>query len=127
MADPTKRSRSNESYVIEAALKVLQVLEHLQGQQYAPVSVAEMAARSGFNYDFCRRALRTLFAAGWAVETERGWQLSVKAGQFSDHWMTWMAAINSHANSEFRIENFRYGEKTKDLAHSTSEIGIENK
>lgn len=87
------RTRDDQSYVIDAALNTLKVLEALQGNQYEPVKVPEVQKRTGFTYDFCRRALRTLKAAGWAVETERGWQLSVKAAQFSEKFTAWAITL----------------------------------
>lgn len=70
----TKRGeREEKDYVIEAALKVLKVLEVLEGRSFEPASLKTVMERTGFNHDFCRRALLTLKAAGFAKQTFDGW------------------------------------------------------
>ena len=93
--------RSDEDYVIAAFKKGLAVLEALKGQEYEHVTIREIQRRTQFDYDFCRRALRTLKVCGWAIEDENGWRLSVKAGQFSSNFLAWAASIsNQSVNSE---------------------------
>jgi len=72
---------------IESALGVLVVLEALKDHAVQPIKAATVAQKANRTDDFTRRALITLKEAGWAVETERGWLLSVKAGQFSENWI----------------------------------------
>lgn len=60
-------------YEIEAATKVLQVLETLEGIGFEPVTVSTVVARSGFTRDFCFRALKTLEMRGYAIEENRRW------------------------------------------------------
>ena len=80
---------------IEAALGVLDVLDALKDHALAPIRAADLASKSGRSDDFTRRALVTLKVAGWAVETERGWLLSVKAGQFSEHYLEVLTELNA--------------------------------
>lgn len=94
MATPTKRTRTDADYVIEAAAKTLTVLEALAEDNFKPVDVPTIQARTGYTYDFCRRALRTLKSKGWAVETPLGWQMSVKAGQFSEKFLAWASQFS---------------------------------
>lgn len=86
-------SRSDDDYLIMALADGLEVLEALKGQAYEAVSIREVQRRSGRTYDFCRRALKTLKVTGWAVEDDRGWRLSVKAMQFSEHFWEWAASL----------------------------------
>lgn len=95
--DQPKADRSDEDYVILALKKGLIVLEALKGQAYESVSIRDIQRRTRFDYDFCRRALKTLKVTGWAIEDDHGWRLSVKAGQFSDQFLTWAAAISQPA------------------------------
>lgn len=88
-------SRTDEDYVIAALKKGLAVMEALKGQTYEPVSVREVAKRTKFDYDFCRRALKTLKVAGWAIEDDNGWRLSVKAMQFSDKFLDFAIAVTN--------------------------------
>lgn len=99
MATPTKRTRDDSEYVIEAAAKTLTVLEALAEDNFKPVDVPTIQARTKFTYDFCRRALRTLKSKGWAIETDRGWQMSVKAAQFSEKYLTWAMSLSGKLNS----------------------------
>lgn len=85
--DQPGKERTDEDYAIAAFKKGLTVLEALKGQEYAPVTIREIQRRTKFDYDFCRRALRTLKVCGWAIEDENGWRLSVKACQFSQDFL----------------------------------------
>lgn len=98
---PGKAERSDDDYTIVAFKKGLVVLEALKGQEYEAVSVSEIQRRTKFDYDFCRRALKTLKVCGWAIEDGNGWRLSVKAGQFSGEFLGWAAGISKTTlNSE---------------------------
>lgn len=90
-----KAERADEEYLIASLKKGLAVLEALKGQTYEAVTVREISRRTKFDYDFCRRALKTLKLAGWAIEDDNGWRLSVKAGQFSDGFLEWAASISN--------------------------------
>lgn len=76
---PAQKERDEASYVIEAGLKMLKVLEALEGRSYEPVSIQRVAQRTGFSRDICRRSLITLKRAGWAKQTVDGWMLGAKA------------------------------------------------
>lgn len=78
---------------IEAALGVLEVLDALKDHTVNPIKASALNRKIAGADDFTRRALITLKAAGWAVETERGWLLSVKAGQFSENYLAVMAEL----------------------------------
>jgi DNA-binding IclR family transcriptional regulator len=84
-----RRIRPDQDYTIEALSKGLDVLEALVGHDYEPVTISELQRRTGFTYDFTMRALRTLKLKGWAIETDRGWKLSVKAMHFSEQFITY--------------------------------------
>lgn len=88
-----KAERADEEYVIASLKKGLAVLEALKGQAYEAVPILEISRRTKFNYDFCRRALKTLKLAGWAIEDDNGWRLSVKAMQFSDQFLAFAASL----------------------------------
>jgi hypothetical protein len=79
----SKGERSEESYAFETGLKVLKVLECLEGRNFEPVTIERAMQRSGFNYSFTRSALITLKRAGWAKELigtkERQFVLGPKA------------------------------------------------
>ncbi len=94
-----KAERSDDEYVIAAFKKGLAVLEALKGQEYEPVSVREIERRTKFDYDFCRRALKTLKVTGWAIEDSNGWRLSVKAMQFSNDFLKWAASLTGKRDS----------------------------
>ena len=96
-------TRTDDDYVITALKKGLAVLEALKGQAYEPVSIKEIQRRTKFDYDFCRRALRTLKVAGWAIEDDRGWRLSVKAMQFSDEFLSWAATMSHQFTRDSEI------------------------
>ncbi|HMV46545.1 MAG TPA: hypothetical protein PLD20_00825 [Blastocatellia bacterium] len=85
--------RSDDDYVIASLKKGLVVLEALKGQAYEAVTVREIARRTRFDYDFCRRALKTLKVSGWAIEDDNGWRLSVKAMQFSQAYWDWAMTL----------------------------------
>ena len=95
-----KAERSDDDYVIAALKKGLAVLEALKGQTYEAVTVSEIQRRTKFDYDFCRRALKTLKVCGWAVEDERGWRLSVKAGQFSASFIEFALSLTNSTSVE---------------------------
>lgn len=99
---PGKAERSDDDYTIFAFKKGLAVLEALKGQEYEAVSVSEIQRRTKFDYDFCRRALKTLKVCGWAIEDERGWRLSVKAMQFSNDFLAFAASLPTNTIPKFR-------------------------
>lgn len=65
--------RSDEDYEIEALTRGLQVLEALEGIRWEPVDIATVMERTGFSYDFCMRALRTLRLKGYAESERTKW------------------------------------------------------
>ncbi len=60
--------REQDTYVIDAVLRAAKVLEALAGTNFEPVSIQRVEQRTGFSYDFCRRALITWKRAGFATE-----------------------------------------------------------
>jgi DNA-binding IclR family transcriptional regulator len=80
----SRTPRSDQDYAIDAGLRLLKVLEALEGTQFEPVSIQRVAERTGFTYDFCMRALRTLKIAGFATQNDRGlWAVGPKLLRFS--------------------------------------------
>jgi DNA-binding IclR family transcriptional regulator len=95
-ATKKRGERDDQDYAIESFERGLKVLEALQGSAYEAVTVRRVQQRTGFSYDFCFRALKTLKLAGYAVECEAGWKLSVKAMQFSERFLEfWTALANN--------------------------------
>jgi len=64
--------RSDERYEIEAASKVLAVLEALEGNAFEPVTQKRIEQRTELGRDFVMRALKTLRLRGYAVQNDRG-------------------------------------------------------
>jgi DNA-binding IclR family transcriptional regulator len=60
--------RDEDTYVIEAAAKMLKVFEAMEGRNNEPVNIARLIERTGFSRDFCRRAAITLKKSGWAKQ-----------------------------------------------------------
>jgi DNA-binding IclR family transcriptional regulator len=78
--------RSDQDYAINAGLRLLKVLEALEGTSFEPVSIQRIQHRTGFTYDFCFRALKTLKVAGYAAEHGGGWQVGPKFLKFSQRF-----------------------------------------
>lgn len=64
----TRTERDEDSYVIESGLKILRVLECLEGRNFEPVTFETMMNRTGFNRSFVRDAMITLKKSGWVKE-----------------------------------------------------------
>ncbi len=80
-------SRGKETgYVIDVGLRLFKVFEALEGMKFEPVTIQRVMQRTGFSYDFCMRALRTLKVAGYVTQTPTGWALSPKLLGFSDRF-----------------------------------------
>jgi hypothetical protein len=75
----TQKERDEDSYVIDAGLKMLRVFEALEGRSFEPATITRVVQRTKLDRDFCRRALITLKKAGWAKQTFDGWVLGTKA------------------------------------------------
>lgn len=75
--------RSEADYVIETPLKVLKVLEALEGRAFEPASIKRIAERASLSQDFSRRALLTLKQAGYAKQTLDGWIIGPKLVRFA--------------------------------------------
>lgn len=82
--------RDEASYVLDTALKVLKVLECLEGRAFEPVTIERVMQRSGFNRSFVRTALITLKRAGWAKELIEGHERKFihghKAASLAQHY-----------------------------------------
>lgn len=78
--------RNDADYAIDAGLRLLKVLEALEGTNFEPVTVQRIKQRTGFSYDFCFRALKTLKVAGYATENPAGWQVGPKVLKFSERF-----------------------------------------
>lgn len=105
MSVEPRPKRSEHSYVIDAGLRMLKVLEALKGMNFEPVSIARVVQRSGFSYDFCRRALITLKRGGFATESPDGWQVGPKLMQFAQNFNDVCLAALTQENSEIAETN----------------------
>jgi DNA-binding IclR family transcriptional regulator len=83
MSAEKRQQRSQSTYIIDAGLRMLKVLEALRGTNFEPVTIQRVTQRTGYSYDFCRRALITLKQAGFATESPDGWQVGPKLMQFA--------------------------------------------
>lgn len=86
-----RRERDEASYVIDTPLKVLKVLEALEGRAFEPSTITRVQQRTGFTQNFCRRALLTLKQAGYAKQTYDGWIVGPKLVRFAGR----ITALNS--------------------------------
>ena len=80
---PKRGERDEADYVMETPLKVLKVLEALEGRAFEPASINRVVQRTGFTQSFCRSALITLKQAGYAKRTFDGWIVGPKLAQFA--------------------------------------------
>ena len=78
--------RDESQYAIDSGLRLLKVLEALEGTKYEAVSIERVQQRTGFSYDFCRRALITLKLAGFAAEQNRLWMPGPKIIRFGTNF-----------------------------------------
>jgi DNA-binding IclR family transcriptional regulator len=85
-------TRNDRDYAIDAGLRMIKVLEALEGTNFEPVSIKRVMERTNFKYDFCFRALRTLKLAGWATESPDGWQVGPRLLKFSERFNDLCAA-----------------------------------
>lgn len=78
-----QNEREEDSYVIEAGLKMLKVFSVLEPPTREPASIKRISKRAGFNYSFTRAALITLKRGGFAKQILVGryafWTLGPKA------------------------------------------------
>lgn len=79
-----KRGEREESdYVMQTPLKVLKVLEALEGRAFEPATINRVAQRTGFSQNFVRNALLTLKEAGYAKRTYEGFIVGPKLARFA--------------------------------------------
>jgi DNA-binding IclR family transcriptional regulator len=75
-------------YTIQSVAKALRVLEALEGTNFEPISLKEVARRAGQNTNYTFRTLETCEQMGWARRKNDRWQigsrLSAIAGRFSE-------------------------------------------
>lgn len=82
MQSPSSRKqRTDAEYEIEALAKGLKVLEALQDATTLAVQTQRVKLRTGFSYDFCFRALKTLKLAGFVAEVDGGWKLTPRTAR----------------------------------------------
>jgi DNA-binding IclR family transcriptional regulator len=99
------RARGDKDYAIDAGLRLLKVMEALEGTNFEAVSIKRVQERcggeaQGFTYDFCMRALRTLKVAGFAAQTERGWMAGPKLLLFSTRFNDFCMLVAAPQSSE---------------------------
>jgi hypothetical protein len=64
--------RDEASYVIDVGLRILKMLECMEGRNFEPVTFKRAMQRSGFDRNFVRSAMITLKKAGWVKEVISG-------------------------------------------------------
>lgn len=73
---------ANGSYVNEAQQRMLQVIEHLAGNELDGISAAEIARKMEKSSTAIFRDLKNLEAAGWAQKLDgAGWSLTPYAAK----------------------------------------------
>lgn len=70
---------SPNTYRIEALANGLSVLSVLVDAPVRGLTIKDIEERTGFSYNFCLRALRTLESEQFAVQTKTGWRLGPAA------------------------------------------------
>ena len=80
---PKRGEREEKEYVMQTPLKVLKVLEALEGRAFEPATINRVAQRTGFSQSFCRAALLTLKEAGYAKRTFEGFIVGPKLARFA--------------------------------------------
>lgn len=80
--------RDESEYALDTGLRLLKVLEALEGTNFEPVTIERVQQRcgSGFSYDFCRRALITLKLAGFAAQQKGLWMPGPKLTRFGTNF-----------------------------------------
>lgn len=78
--------RRDEDYAIDSLAKGLKVLEALEGTRIEPVSIQRVMQRTGYSYNFCLRALRTLKLVGFAAQIEGGWTYGPRILKLADRF-----------------------------------------
>lgn len=102
----SREQREQGTYVIDAGLRMLKVLEALRGTNFEPVTIKRVEQRTGYSYDFCRRALITLKLAGFATESKEGWQVGTKLMQFAANFNdVCLAALTAQSSEISEFQN----------------------
>lgn len=86
MSPRNPRNRRDEDYAIAALAKGVKVLEALEGTRIEPVSIQRIMQRTGYSYNFCLRALRTLKCVGFAAQTPEGWSYGPRILKLADRF-----------------------------------------
>jgi DNA-binding IclR family transcriptional regulator len=111
----SRERRDESAYAIDVVLRTLKVLEALEGTNFEPVNVQRVQQRTGFSYDFCRRALLTLKKAGYVAQTEGGWTLGNKilllSQRFNDLCIAAMVSERSEISDLSEDENRNFSGK----------------
>jgi hypothetical protein len=93
----SRNLRTDEDYAIDAVLRTLKVFDALEGTNFEAVTTQRIAQRTGFNYDFCMRALRTMKVAGWVTQNQRGeWMVGTKLLHYSERFNDLCIATLKH-------------------------------
>lgn len=78
-----RKQRDEASYAMQTPLKVLKVLEALEGRAFEPATIERVVQRTGFTQSFCRAALITLKQSGYAKQTLDGYIVGPKLARFA--------------------------------------------
>ena len=79
-ASPTRNStpRTGDFYAIESVIKAALVLEALEGTNFEPASLKEIARRARQNLNFTFRTLKSFEQVGFARRVKDRWQIGAR-------------------------------------------------
>lgn len=95
-----RQQRDERDYELDTLAKGLRVLGALEGSNFEHVTTQRVADRTGYTYDFCRRALITLKLAGFAAEVRGKWTLGPKITRLGTNFNTLCLAAMRLGDSE---------------------------
>jgi DNA-binding IclR family transcriptional regulator len=95
-------TRTDQDYAIDSGLRLLKVLEALEGTNFEAVTVRRIQQRCGpgYSYDFVMRALRTLKVGGFAAQVPSGWMVGPKLLLFSTRFNDFCMGVTTAQSSE---------------------------
>lgn len=103
----SRGTRDESQYALDTGLRMLKVLEALEGTNFEAVSIERVQQRcgAGFTYDFCRRALITLKLAGFAAQTGSKWTVGPKLIRFGTNFNEVCLTMGHMRRSESEISD----------------------
>lgn len=98
-------TRDESQCALDTGLRLLKVLEALEGTNFEPVSTERVQQRTNFSYDFCRRALITLKLAGFAAQHKGLWMPGPKVIRFGTNFNEVCLSMGHMRRSESEISD----------------------